>query len=124
MLTTLNTRSFFIPRIILLLYLLTILTSCFFEEPAKTSKAKQGFATLSPTIQSLTKYYKTTNKYPDSLDSLVPNYLSSIPQEFDDIPIQYQKKDDSYILKFSYQKPGINHCVYTPKTDWNCSGYF
>ena len=124
MLTTSNIRSFVIPRIILFLYLVAVLTSCFFEEPANTSKAKQGFAILAPTIQSLTEYYRVTNKYPDSLDSLVPNYLNSIPQEFDNIPIHYQKRDKSYILKFSYQKPGINHCIYTPKTDWNCHGYF
>jgi hypothetical protein len=95
-----------------------------FEAPGVGAKAEQGYQVCSPLITALEKYRQQKNEYPAALDDLVPAWLAVLPPEMKSLEITYARDGASYIIKFSYTGPGINHCNYTPEAGWHCSGYY
>ena len=105
-----------------------LLTACTFvpteEPPGVGEKADRGYAVSAPIINALEQYKSEKGTYPDSLDELVPDYLTSIPTEVNDNPLAYKKNSDSFSLSFYYLDPGMNACTYTPENAWRCSGAY
>ena len=62
-----------------------LLASCsaiteFFEKPGEGAKAEKGYRICDPVIQALEKYQQQKKAaYPAKLESLVPDYLPSVP---------------------------------------------
>lgn len=94
------------------------------QAPGEGKKAQAGFDLCVPLIAALDNYYERYGIYPDTLDALIPEFVEQVPERYDGIPIVYEKTEDSYWLRFSYEGPGINHCIYTPQELWLCEGYF
>jgi hypothetical protein len=92
--------------------------------PGKGDKAEAGYKACAPVIAALASYHQAKGRYPESLKELVPGYVDSIPEEVNGLAIEYKPTPTSYSLRFSYEGPGMNTCVYTPETGWSCSGYF
>ncbi|MDH3976188.1 MAG: hypothetical protein OEV42_18100 [Deltaproteobacteria bacterium] len=94
----------------------------------KCKPAVAGFEIYAPIIDALEKYNLENSSYPDSLDSLVPEYLSvkPVPNPNGRQPsmVEYEKNHDEYKLMFEYLGPGINICTYSPSNKWNCYGYY
>ncbi len=113
-----------------------ILSGCgiFCPAPGKGGKAKRSYAKAAPVIAALDEYCGATGEYPGSLDTLVPTYLSEFPLGFNSngeslglMPedgLCYIKTDKSYEIRYSYNGPGRNLCVYTPESGWSASGYW
>jgi len=114
-------------KFLLLCIAILALTACKLftvDPPGVGEKAEHGYATLEPLIKTLEQYQADTSAYPESLEELVPDYISSIPTEVNDQPIYYKKVDESFILSFHYIGPGMNTCSYTPEDQWQCSGAY
>lgn len=94
------------------------------DPPGVGEKAERGYAALDPVVQALEKYHAEKGSYPESLDELVPDCISSIPTEVNDESIYYAKSGESYSLSFHYIGPGMNTCTYTPEDQWQCSGAY
>lgn len=109
------------------LFALAALTACKFftaEPPGVGEKAEIGYAALDPIIKALEQFHADTSIYPETLEELVPDYISSIPAEVNSESILYTKTDESYSLAFHYTGPGMNTCTYTPEDKWHCSGAY
>lgn len=111
-----------ILTIIVLLCLGFMLAGC--EKPGEGERAERGYQVCQPIIDALTSYHADSGAYPENLNALMPDYLTDIPQEVNGYPIEYTKTTTSYRLRFSYERPGMNHCDYTPETGWACYGYY
>jgi hypothetical protein len=109
-------------RVATLVCLGLILTGC--PKPGEGEQAERGYQACQPIIDALAHYHADTGVYPESLNVLLPTYITAIPQTVNAYPIQYTKALSSYRLRFSYERPGMNHCDYTPETGWICVGYF
>ena len=94
------------------------------DAPGEGKKAERGYALCQPVIEALAEYYDQNGEYPDHLDLLTPGYIDQVPDSYDGFPVEYEKTGESYSLTFSYQRPGMNQCVYTPETGWESYGYF
>jgi hypothetical protein len=112
------------PRLILAFCLALLVAVMACAAPGEGRKAAAGYALCEPLIDGLARYHGEYASYPDTLDALVPGFVDTIPVTYDNFPILYARTDASYTLEFSYQRPGMNTCVYTPDSDWSCSGYF
>ena len=104
------------------LALLVAMLAC--AAPGEGRKAAAGYTLCEPLIDALTQYHAQYAGYPDNLDALAPDFLDVIPTTYDNFPIVYTRTDSGYTLEFSYQRPGMNTCIYNPGTSWTCSGYF
>jgi hypothetical protein len=116
-------------RIILLLAIVILILACNTilptdEPPGVGDKAEHGYSVSNQIINALEQFRIETGEYPESLEELVPNYLSAIPTEVNDQPITYQKTEESFSLIFRYIGPGMNTCTYTPEEKWQCSGAY
>ncbi len=94
------------------------------EPPGVGEKVERGYAALDPVIKALEQYQTEKDQYPETLEKLVPEFISSIPTEVNDESIFYAKSGESYSLAFHYIGPGMNTCTYTPENDWQCSGAY
>lgn len=94
------------------------------ESPGVGVKAERGYQACEPVIAALSRYYEEKGSYPETLEALVPAYLSEIPKTVNDMPILYGLTEQSYTLEFSYVGPGMNHCSYTPELHWKCYGFY
>ncbi|MFN8413657.1 MAG: hypothetical protein U0Z26_14830 [Anaerolineales bacterium] len=94
------------------------------EPPGVGEKAELGYAACEPIITALAKYQADTASYPETLDELVPAYLTTLPTEVNGESINYSKTGGEYSLSFHYVGPGMNTCTYTPKNKWQCSGAY
>jgi len=96
--------------------------------PMQCQPAKQGFIAYNPLILALDKYNSETNKYPEKLEELIPDYLSTLPKS--PTPprpsnVEYIKLDTGYQLIFHYGGPGMNICKYSSDSKaWSCSGFY
>lgn len=108
--------------------LLCLLASC--PKPGEGGQATRCYRRAEPLIAALTAYRAQHARYPDTLATLVPEFLSAedLPaagQPLDGCTFDYQRTDDGYQLRFRYTGPGMNVCTYTPATGrWSCYGYF
>ncbi|HWQ90230.1 MAG TPA: hypothetical protein VN673_01070 [Clostridia bacterium] len=131
-----------IPRILLLfaVCLLACLSGC--TAPGKGRKAEAGYRAAAPVIAALEEFHSDRGRYPESLDELVPGYLSdkrallyrgraqpvNAPSQDNSIPEQefgYHREGGTYTLSFSYTGPGMNRCFYDSGTKtWHARGYY
>jgi hypothetical protein len=113
------------PRLLTLLLCVALLAATLAcAAPGEGRKAAGGYALSEPIIDALARYHDATGTYPDTLESLVPDYLEAVPETYDNLPLVYEQTGTGYTLQFSYTRPGMNECVYTPDAGWSCSGYF
>jgi len=94
------------------------------EPPGQGAQAQRGYQASAPIIAALEKYHQAHGQYPPTLAALVPEDLATVPAAVNGYPIDYQAAAGSYSLAFSYAGPGMNHCTYTPATQWKCFGYY
>ena len=94
------------------------------DPPGQGARAEAGYAAAAPVIAALDKYHQAHGSYPATLAALAPDELSALPGEVNGYPLGYQAKAGSYSLDFSYAGPGMNHCTYTPETQWKCYGFY
>ncbi len=94
------------------------------EPPGVGEKAERGYAALDPVIKALEQYHADKGTYPETLEELAPDYISSTPTEVNDESINYARSGESYSLAFHYIDPGMNTCTYTPENQWQCSGAY
>ena len=94
------------------------------EAPGVGEKAELGYAVCDPIIAAVEQYKIDKGAYPETLEELVPDYLSEVPTEVNNQPISYTKTDSSFSLAFHYIGPGMNTCSYTPENKWKCSGAY
>jgi hypothetical protein len=98
----------------------------FLEPPGVGAKAEAGYKRGEPIIKALESYHSDHSSYPDSLQMLVPDYLTSeqvkVWQETGEG--QYEITDVGYRLAFNYIGPCMNHCEYDLKSGkWLCRGF-
>jgi len=90
--------------------------------------AKLGFEAYKPIILALEKYKRDNDRYPKTLNELVPQYVSHIPESptpSKSSNIEYKTMGEEYELKFKYGGPGMNLCRYgSSESTWNCSGFY
>jgi hypothetical protein len=96
----------------------------FLVPPGEGAKAERGYQACAPIITALESYRQEHGGYPQTLQALSPKYLMEVPAEVNEMEIIYRPGETSYSLEFSYVGPGMNHCTYTPETEWKCSGYY
>ena len=94
------------------------------DAPGQGPRAEAGYAAARPVIAALEAYHQAHGSYPATLAKLVPEQLSALPGEVNGYPLGYQASGASYVLDFSYTGPGMNHCTYTPETNWKCYGFY
>jgi hypothetical protein len=113
-------------RVVLLAMTVTSMACGSIDElPGEGAKAEEGYQLSEPIIAALESYHAPNGEYPDSLDALVPDYLTAIPSGEQIDELWYVRTDTSYTLSFSYTGPGMNACNYTPEAgEWACSGAY
>lgn len=86
---------------------------------------KEGQQKANELIMALEQYKNDTGSYPSELGSLVPDYLSAIPQPTWSAHYSYelQPNEDEFIISFDV---GISfdgdYCEYNSRTkNWHCS---
>jgi hypothetical protein len=117
------------------------MTSCQ-SPPGEGWKAEAGFHHAAPVIAALEEFHRDRGSYPVELEELVPTYLSSdkllLPAplgggiqrirataSYNPRMFSYDQDGNSYTLSFSYEVPGVNHCIYDSKTKaWYSHGYY
>ena len=81
----------------------------YFEPPPGTGrKAEKGYQACEPIIDALARYHTRYSSYPETLDLLVPEFLSDVSFTDEDIRIYYRLTENSYKLAFDYIGPGMN----------------
>ncbi|MCC6169261.1 MAG: hypothetical protein IT329_18720 [Caldilineaceae bacterium] len=100
------------------------LSEIFAPPPGEGRKAERGYAAAAPVIDALAAYQAEHQRYPATLDELIPSYLPAIPQPEEMPPLSYTRTDQGYQLAFQYVGPGMNRCTYTPAEEWDCMGYY
>ena len=87
--------------------------------------AQQGQENATGLIMALEQYKTEVGSYPSSLESLVPTYLSDIPQPAQGWQYQYQSLESGkeFMLSFTIGKSlDGDYCEYTSITKhWQCS---
>ncbi len=95
------------------------------EPPGVGQKAEKGYKLSEPIIAALERYKADHGIYPEKIDELVPDYLSTLPVSTDEVDFFYSKTGESYSFSFHYIGPGTNSCTYTPEAkDWRCFGAY
>lgn len=94
------------------------------EPPGVGEKAEKGYAASEPVIAALEKYHADKDSYPEKLAELVPDYISAVPTQDDELDFSYSKTGKSFSFSFHYRGPGLNTCTYTPEEKWKCSGVY
>ena len=92
--------------------------------PGVGPKADQGYQACTPIIAALEQYHAQSGTYPESLEELVPDFLTTINYTVGEVDINYRPLEPGYQLEFSYTGPGMNVCRYMPDAGWKCTGYF
>ena len=96
--------------------------------PMECKEAEVGFGIYKPLINGIEKYKEKYYKYPKNINELIPEFLSTIPRhgsEYRASNVSYIKEDDSFLLKFSYEAPGVNICIFKSKANnWSCYGAY
>jgi hypothetical protein len=86
--------------------------------PGEGPKAERLFKEAAPIIDALEQYRSERGSYPKMIGELIPRYLHEMPSE----TFSYAPENESYILAFRYEGPGINSCVFSPGKGWHCTG--
>jgi hypothetical protein len=114
------------------LFLLFMVT-CFGPPSGRGARAEAGYAIAAPILAALERYHADHGAYPESLNALLPDYLSPseipFPQErpgtLGEDGFAYSTDSSGFRLGFRYTGPGINRCIYKSATKhWSCGGYF
>lgn len=97
-----NHSGFTLIEILITVSILSVLiaiTVSIFNQVFKNSRDQQRFNDLNIIKQALEMYRRDKTSYPDSLESLIPDYLESVPD--DPLPqriYQYKKSSSSYLI--------------------------
>ena len=92
-------------------------------------RAESWYERTEPVITALDRYHAERGAYPDSLQELVPRYLtatalSALKFGLDD-GLEYRPGNADYRLEFHYSGPGMNTCRYDLRSKrWRCFGYY
>ena len=99
--------------------------------PGQGRRAHEGKQRGATLVAALEEYRRTTGRYPDSLNQLVPTFASSEIVQKATTARQadaWEYRVDStasFHLAFHYVGPGRNRCSITAsRPTWGCSGYF
>jgi hypothetical protein len=93
--------------------------------PGEGEKAEKGYELGTTILDALMEYYSDHGDYPDSLASLVPDYLDQIPTDPTIYRFEYHHGVGTFSLSFYYYGPGANTCTFILESHkWECSGYF
>jgi hypothetical protein len=96
------------------------------EKPGEGAKAEAGYRHCGLIIAALARYHAQADRYPATLDELVPTYLDKLPAAPAGIELAYgaTQSGAGFDLTFKYAGPGMNICTYTPRDAWRCHGYY
>ena len=100
------------------------LSACGSGRAGESSSSKEGFALAEPIIMAVEQYYIENNYYPQKLDILVPDHITSIPMdELGELQMRYRPwlKQSSY--KFTFVPDDGQRCDYEPESRWICTGH-
>ena len=89
--------------------------------------AADGYRRADPILRALEKYRTRFATYPDSLQQLVPTFLSAsaLAGPESTHPFHLSRVADAFVLSFKYVGPGMNECQYPSKTKkWTCGGSY
>ena len=112
---------------------LLFMVTCFGPPSGRGEKAEIGYAIAAPILSALERYHADHTRYPDSLRTLVPSYLSAsqipLPQDgprfFGQEGFAYLVDSSGFTLGFRYSGPGSNRCVYKSTAKrWSCGGLY
>jgi len=84
-----------------------------------------GESNGSNIVSAIENYFIDHNKYPESVNELVPEYVKSIPKTFSGADFSYYLSEtDIYVVSFSLESKNNNYlCGYIKKLEnWECSG--
>lgn len=87
---------------------------------------EQWYAYMQPRIDALAAYHRDVGVYPDSLQQLVPRYLSdsvvtAMPEGARRRIRYFVDSTRSYVLSFEYYGPRVNLCTYrSGDREWRC----
>ena len=88
----------------------------------RRGKAEEGFRNAAPLVGALADYRDRQHHYPDSLEQLVPTYLTKADLQ---LPYVYRRIGEDFELSFTYVGPGMNECRFrASRKTWACSGHF
>ena len=107
---------------------LFVMATC--GKPGEGPRAAAGYAQGKRIIDAINMYHTKNQRNPESLDELVPNYLTrpdlilkvAANSEY---PFVYKVKPNGYALYFRYGGPGLVDCVYDSESGkWRCYGRY
>ncbi len=92
-------------------------------------RAESWYERTAPVISALDRYHAERGAYPESLQALVPRYLTATALSalrFGlDHGLEYRPGNTDYRLEFHYSGPGMNTCKYDLRSKrWHCLGYY
>jgi len=117
------------------------MTSCQ-SPPGEGWKAESGFRHAAPVVAALERFRQDRGTYPTELEDLVPTYLSSdkllLPPPLhagiqrirstasrNPRMFSYDQEGNGYTLRFEYEGPGRNYCIYDSQVKtWHSGGYY
>jgi hypothetical protein len=93
------------------------------------AEAESWYERTAPVISALDRYHAERGAYPESLQELVPRYLTatalSVLEFGPNLGLEYRPENTDYRLEFHYSGPGMNTCKYDLRSKrWNCHGYY
>lgn len=112
-----------IDQFIIILSIISF-TGCI-PKAGKGKLAEAGFEYCNKIISALEEHKEKIGRYPDTLKNLNHETLGNQPKGIQVI-YDFLKKDEepSFELSFEYVIYWKNTCHYSPKSDWDCLGYF
>lgn len=96
--------------------------------PGRGAVSERRYRDAAPIISALSAFHRARGFYPDSLVTLVPEFLTAdlaIARRSSEEPLGYARTLAGYTLSFRYFGPGSNHCEYRPDASgWTCGGLY
>ena len=96
--------------------------------PGEGPKALAGFKASAAIIHGLGEYHSKNATYPDTLQLLVPTFLTSdqLTPPRDITGYDYRREEGAgFTFGFKYTGPGANTCTFASSSrSWHCSGLY
>jgi hypothetical protein len=91
--------------------------------PGVGPNADAGKRAATAILRSLESYRGDHGMYPETLEELMPAYLSKRPMLSNGRRFSYQRIVSNYKLTFNYTNPLPIHCSYEPARKWYCEWF-